>query len=164
MQWSFDWMLVFSKLSMNISTNNWYCNWFIRVERPIFSVNCSGASVYIPDNFWNPHVCIYPAALRRDPPVTSICDPSRIIAINSLMLLLFHESIMSPMIKFTSSPQSLDSDVQRPFYSVWPPSFSYSIRKKLLNSQMPEMRCQPLKQSLCLATQSQLVHSIVTNR
>ena len=48
-------------------------------------------------------------------------------------------------------------------FILWPPSLSSPIRKKLVNGQMPEMRSQPLKQSLCLATQSQLRQSIATN-
>ena len=49
-------------------------------------------------------------------------------------------------------------------FILWPSSLSSPIRKKLVNGQMPEMRSQPLKQSLCLATQSQLGQSIATNR
>ena len=49
-------------------------------------------------------------------------------------------------------------------FILWSSSLSSSIRKKLVNGQMPEMRSQPLKQSLCLATQSQLGQSIATNR
>ena len=47
-------------------------------------------------------------------------------------------------------------------FILWPPSFS-PIKNKLLNDQMPEMRFQPLKRSLCLATQPQLGKSIATN-
>ena len=49
-------------------------------------------------------------------------------------------------------------------FILWPSSLSSPIRKKLVNGQMPEMWSQPLKQSLCLATQSQLGQSIATNR
>ena len=48
-------------------------------------------------------------------------------------------------------------------FILWPPSLSSPIRKKLVNGQMPEMGFQPLKQSLCLATQSQLGQSLATN-
>ena len=45
-------------------------------------------------------------------------------------------------------------------FILWPPSLSSPIRKKLLNGQMPEMRSQPLKQLLCLATQSQRFYDL----
>ena len=48
-------------------------------------------------------------------------------------------------------------------FILWPPSLSSPFRKKLVNGQMPEMRSQPLKQSMCLAAQSQLGQSIATN-
>ena len=38
------------------------------------------------------------------------------------------------------------------------------LRKKLLNGQMPEMKSQPLEQSPCLETQSQLEQSIAPKR
>ena len=49
-------------------------------------------------------------------------------------------------------------------FILWPPSLSSPIRKKLLNGQTPEMKSQPLEQSSCLETQSQLEQSIARKR
>ena len=59
---------------MNMSIDNRYCNRFIHIGRPIFSVNRSGASVYNPDDIWE---C---AVLHSWCTAHPICDPSRIIA------------------------------------------------------------------------------------
>ena len=68
---------------MNTSIDNRYCNRFIHIGRPIFSVNRSGASVYNPDHIWE-HAC---AVLHSRGTAHPICDPSRIIAIRQLNAL-----------------------------------------------------------------------------
>ena len=68
---------------MNMSINNRYCNRFIHIGRPIFSVNRSGASVYKPDDIWE-RAC---AVLHSRGTSHPICDPSRIIATRQLNAL-----------------------------------------------------------------------------
>ena len=64
------------KSSMNMSIDNRYCNQFIHIGRPIFSVNRSSASVYNPDDI-SGRAC---AVLHSRRTAHPICDPSRIIA------------------------------------------------------------------------------------
>ena len=68
---------------MNMSTDNWYCNRFIHIGRPIFSVNRSGASVYNPDDIWEPACTVLHSRGTAHP----VCDPSRIIAARQLNAL-----------------------------------------------------------------------------
>ena len=68
---------------MNMSIDNRYCNRFIHIGRPIFSVNRSGASVYILDDIWE-RAC---AVLHSRGTAHPICDPSRIIATRQLNAL-----------------------------------------------------------------------------
>ena len=68
---------------MNMSIDNRYCNRFIRIGRPIFSVNRSSASVYNPDDIWE-RAC---AVLHSPGTAHPICDPSRIIATRQLNAL-----------------------------------------------------------------------------
>ena len=68
---------------MNMSIDNRYCNRFIHIGRPIFSVNCSCASVYNPDDIWE-RAC---AVLHSRGTAHPICDPSRIIATRQLNAL-----------------------------------------------------------------------------
>ena len=71
------------KSSMNMSIDNRYCNRFIHIGRPIFSVNRSGASVYNPDDIWE-RAC---AVLHSRGTAHPICEPSRIIATRQLSAL-----------------------------------------------------------------------------
>ena len=68
---------------MNMSIDNRYCNRFIHIGRPIFSVNRSSASVYNPDDIWE---CAC-AVLHSRGTAHPICDPSRIIATRQLNAL-----------------------------------------------------------------------------
>ena len=68
---------------MNMSIDNRYCNRFIHIGRPIFSVNRSGASVYNPDDIWE-RAC---AVLHSRGTAHPICDPSRFIATRQLNAL-----------------------------------------------------------------------------
>ena len=68
---------------MNMSIDNRYCNRFIHIGRPIFSVNRSSASVYNPDDIWE-RAC---AVLHSRDTAHPICDPSRIIATRHLNAL-----------------------------------------------------------------------------
>ena len=68
---------------MNMSIDNRYCNRFIHIGRPIFSVNRSSASVYNPDDIWE-RAC---TVLHLRGTAHPICDPSRIIATRQLNAL-----------------------------------------------------------------------------
>ena len=68
------------KSSMNMSIDNRYCNRFIHIGRPIYSVNHSGAFVYNPDNIWE---CVC-AVLHSWGCAHPICKPSLIIAARQL--------------------------------------------------------------------------------
>ena len=68
---------------MNMSIYNRYCNRFIHIRRPIFSVNRSSASVYNPDDIWE-RAC---AVLHSRGTAHPICDPSQIIATQQLNAL-----------------------------------------------------------------------------
>ena len=68
---------------MNMSIDNRYCNRFIHIGRPIFSVNRSSASVYNPDDIWE-RAC---AVLHSRGTAHPICDQSRIIATRQLNAL-----------------------------------------------------------------------------
>ena len=83
---------------MNMSIDNRYCNRFIHIGRPIFSVNRSGASVYNPDGIWE-RAC---PVLHSRGTVHPICDPSRIIATRQLNALTVPWSHI--IIVFTSIP------------------------------------------------------------
>ena len=68
---------------MNMSIDNRYCNRFIHIGRPIFSVNRSGAFVYNPDDIWE-RACM---VLNSPGTAHPICDLSRIIATRQLNAL-----------------------------------------------------------------------------
>ena len=68
---------------MNMSIDNRYCNRFIHIGRPIFSVNRSSASVYNPNDIWE-RAC---AVLHSRGTAHPICDPSRVIATRQLNAL-----------------------------------------------------------------------------
>ena len=65
---------------MNISIDNRYCNRFIHLGRPIFSVNHSGASLYMcsRDTIWDARMHL--SVLHSRSPRYPICDLSQIIA------------------------------------------------------------------------------------
>ena len=68
---------------MNMLIDNRYCNRFIHIGRPIFSVNRSVASVYNPDDIWE-SAC---AVLHSRGIAHPLCDPSQIIATRRLNAL-----------------------------------------------------------------------------
>ena len=68
---------------MNMSIDNRYCNRFIHIGRPIFSVNRSSASVYNPDDIWERAFAVLHSRSTAHP----ICDPSGIIATRQLNAL-----------------------------------------------------------------------------
>ena len=88
---------------MNILIDNRYCNRFIYLGRPIFFVNRSGASVYNPHDIWK-RACAYQSGYSRKAPLTQSATQVRSSLLDSLMLWLFREPILSPIIIFTSSP------------------------------------------------------------
>ena len=88
---------------MNISIDNRYCNRFIHLGRLIFSVNRSGVSVNNPVDIWE-RACAYRSGYSREAPLTQSATEVRSSLLDSSMLWLFRETIMSPIIIFTSSP------------------------------------------------------------
>ena len=68
---------------MNMVIDNRYCNRFIHIGRPIFSVKRSSASVYNPDDILE-RAC---AVLHSRGTAHPICDPSHIIATRQLSAL-----------------------------------------------------------------------------
>ena len=90
---------------LTISIDNRYCNRFMYLERSIFAVNCSGDSVYNPDNNWK-RTCAYrcwPWRYTRKPPVTQSVTRVGSLLLDSSMPFLFHETITSWKIVFTSN-------------------------------------------------------------
>ena len=85
---------------MNMSIDNRYCNRFIHIRRPIFSVNRSSASVYNPNDFGNAHARCY----TREAPLIQSATQVGSSQLDSSMLWLFREAITSPIIVFTSIP------------------------------------------------------------
>ena len=81
---------------------NRYCNRFIHIGRPIFSVNRSGTSVYltITTTFGNAHARCY----TREAPLTQSVTQVGSSLLDGSMLWLFRETVTSPKIVFTSSP------------------------------------------------------------
>ena len=93
----------YCKSSMNISINSRYYNRFIHLRRPIFSVNHNSTYLCLQSR---PHLESRTrlSVLHSRGTGHSICDLSvRSSLLDSSMLLLFHQPIMSPIIVFTSS-------------------------------------------------------------
>ena len=95
--------------------------------------------------------------------VSSIDRLIMLNAINIKLYIAYVDQSNSTSLVARASHHSRLIPMYNARFILWPPSLSSPIRKKLVNGQMPEMRSQPLKQSLCLATQSQLRQSIATN-
>ena len=88
---------------MNISIDNRYCNRFIHLGRPIFTVNSSCAPVYNPDHIWE-RACACRSGNTREALLTQSATQVGSSLPDSSMLWQFREPIMSPIIVFTSSP------------------------------------------------------------
>ena len=124
---------------MNMSIDNRYCNRFIHIGRPIFSVNRSSASVYNPDDIWE-RAC---AVLHSRGTAHPICDPSRIIATRQLNALTVRWShnvsnnciyIHSYLLRWYKLNCNRFNHCERPifFLSIGPPGPPATIRPPFL--------------------------------